>query len=97
MDELNKCRLSINEIDHKLIDLIKERFLMSKHIALYKKEHNLPILNKAREEELIKENLNYLNNEELSSYYLKIFEEILTQSKLYQEDTIMRGDKDESL
>lgn len=86
MNNLEKARLIINEVDKKMIELFKERMGAAKLVADYKKENNLPILDKAREEALINKNLEVLNNPELKEYYLTFFQGMLKASKDYQTD-----------
>ena len=86
MNKLEQARLIINEVDLKMIELFKERMKAAEMVAEYKKENNLPVLDKAREEALINKNVSYLNDKELEKYYLTFLEGILTASKDYQKD-----------
>ena len=86
MNKLEEARLIINEVDLEMIELFKKRMKASKMVAEHKKENNLPVLDKAREEALIAKNVNYLNDKELEKYYLTFLEGMLTASKDYQKD-----------
>ena len=86
LNKLEQARLIINEVDLKMIELFKERMKAAEMVAEYKKENNLPVLDKAREEALINKNVNYLNDKELEKYYLTFLEGMLTASKDYQKD-----------
>ena len=86
MNKLEQARLIINEVDLKMIELFKERMKAAQMVAEYKKENNLPVLDKAREEALINKNVSYLNDKELEKYYLTFLEGVLTASKDYQKD-----------
>ena len=88
MNKLEQARLIINEVDLKMIELFKERMKAALMVAEYKKENNLPVLDKAREEALINKNVSYLNDKELEKYYLTFLEGVLTASKNYQKDLI---------
>ena len=88
MNKLEEARLIINEVDSKMVELFKERMKAAKMVAEYKKENNLPVLDKAREEALINKNLGLLNDRELEKYYLTFLEGMLTASKDYQKDLI---------
>ena len=88
MNKLEQARLIINEVDLKMIELFKERMKAAEMVAEYKKENNLPVLDKAREEALINKNVSYLNDKELEKYYLTFLEGVLTASKDYQKDLI---------
>ena len=86
MNKLEEARLIINEVDSKMVELFKERMKAAKMVAEYKKENNLSVLDKAREEALINKNLGILNDTELEKYYLTFLEGMLTASKDYQKD-----------
>ena len=86
MNKLEEARLIINEVDSKMVELFKERMKAAKMVAEYKKENNLSVLDKAREEALINKNLGLLNDIELEKYYLTFLEGMLTASKDYQKD-----------
>lgn len=86
MNSLDEARIKINEIDKKMVILFEERMKAVLEVLKYKKEHNLPIFDEAREIELIKKNLNLLQDEALKEYYLIFFNGMLEASKKYQGD-----------
>lgn len=51
--ELKKAREEIDNIDRELIELIARRLSIAKDIAKIKKDQDIPIQNKEREEEVI--------------------------------------------
>ena len=53
MRDLTEIRKSINEIDDELLELFMKRMDCAKEVAEYKKEKNIPILNEAREKEIL--------------------------------------------
>ncbi|NTU98682.1 chorismate mutase [Candidatus Falkowbacteria bacterium] len=52
--DLNEWRREIDIIDGEILSLLERRFEVVKQIGIYKKEHGLPVVNKQREEELLK-------------------------------------------
>ncbi len=84
MNKLEEAREIINNVDKEMINLFISRMKASKLVAEYKKENNLPILDQKREDLIIEKNLNLLNNEEISQYYLEWFKTLLKVSKEYQ-------------
>jgi monofunctional chorismate mutase len=88
MNKLEQARLIINEVDSKMVELFKERMNAARMVAEHKKENNLPVLDKAREEALIKKNIELLNDKELEQYYLTFLEGMLTASKDFQKELI---------
>ena len=63
--DLGEIRKRIDQIDRKLVELIEERLEIVKEVALYKKENNMKIFDRKREEEVIDKNLSNVKNEEL--------------------------------
>ena len=51
--ELSEIRTKIDAVDDQLLSLFLERMTLSEEVAAYKNEHKLPILNKAREREIL--------------------------------------------
>jgi len=66
--DLGEIRKRIDQIDRKLVELIEERLEIVKEVALYKKENNMKIFDRKREEEVIDKNLSNVKNEELKHY-----------------------------
>ena len=82
--ELIELRESINEIDKKLIDLIKERMEISVKIGKYKSENNLSILNNNREKEVIENLKNYNDNKLDNKFIERVWLQIMGYSKIIQ-------------
>lgn len=91
MNDLDKIRQSINEIDLEIIKQFEKRMSMSKLVAEYKIENNKPIYDKKREEALIKKNITLLNNKDLEEYYFEVLQAFLKVSKDYQQ-RIVKGE-----
>lgn len=85
MSKLDEARTIIQQIDIQMIELFLKRMKASKMVAEYKKENQLPILDKTREDALIKKNMSFVPLE-LQSYYKMFFDGVLVASKAYQED-----------
>lgn len=81
--ELTEARKQINEIDDKIIQLLSQRLDICNEIADYKKAHNLPILNKARENEILARITLTADNGQ-APYIAQVFQEIMTVAKDYQ-------------
>jgi len=84
MNELEKSRLKINEIDKKMIKLFKERMEEVSKVVNFKVHNGLQVLDLKREKEIISRNLTELNNPIYSPYYLDFFNGVLKSSKDYQ-------------
>ena len=84
MASLENARKKINEIDEKMAKLFVERMEAAAEVAEYKKAHGLKIYDKAREDEVIKRNSAFVENEEMRSYYVKFLENNMAVSRSYQ-------------
>ena len=88
MNKLEEARQIINQVDEKMIELFIQRMTAVKHVAEYKLENKLPVLDSSREGEIKAKNLKLLNNAELEKFYLEFFDGVLRSSKDYQYDLI---------
>lgn len=90
MSDLNDARQKINAIDKEMAKLFVERMNASKEVANYKMEHGLPIYDRIREEEVIKKNTEFIENEDLKKYYVMFMKDLMNTSKVYQQE-LMNG------
>ncbi len=84
MDKLLKAREIINETDKEIAALFEKRMEAVKSVAEYKKERGLPIFDSSREEAVIKNNISYIENEEVKEFYVPFIRGTMDISKKYQ-------------
>lgn len=84
MNELEKNRQVIDEIDSEISKLFEQRMQAVGEIAEYKKRHGLPVFDKSREDALIKNNSQRISNSTLCEYYVKFIKDLIETSKKYQ-------------
>ncbi len=78
MDDLEKLRKEIDEIDKRILELINKRALLALEIGKIKKENNLSSFDPLREREIL-ERLEKLNNGPLSYFAIaNIFKDIIS-------------------
>ncbi len=92
MNELDKARKQINEIDKKMAELFEERMNAVSIVADYKIKHALPLYDAARETDLINKNLLYIKDENIKDYYVNFLKSTMDISKKYQ-SRLMNGMK----
>ncbi len=68
--ELSEIRTKIDAVDDQLLELFLERMALSEEVAAYKNEHCLPILNKAREREILAKVTRKAGDKERYAYHL---------------------------
>ncbi len=84
MTDLEKARLTINEVDKAMAELFEKRMEAAKTVAEYKRLHGLQVTDTLREQEVIKRNSAYIKNEDLKSYYINFLQSNMDISKNYQ-------------
>ena len=67
--DIKNLRKDIDSIDKEMALLFNKRLDLSIKISEYKKENNIQVLDKNREEEVINKNLEYIENDEYKEYY----------------------------
>jgi len=81
--ELSELRKQINEIDGQLLKLFIDRMHVASGVAEYKRKNNLPVLDSARERELLAK-IAEAAGEEMDEYALVLYSTILSLSRSYQ-------------
>lgn len=81
--DINELRNEINETDEKLVELFCKRMNISLEIAKYKKENNLPVLDKNRERKLLAK-VSDASPQELEVYTRALYTTIFNLSRSYQ-------------
>ena len=84
MDQLQKYRNEIDNIDKQITELFEKRMDISKEIAICKKEQEIGILNAKRE--VIQKNITYLKNKEYRFVLEGFFRNLMNLSKLIQNE-----------
>lgn len=83
---LDELRSKINEIDENILALFEERMHVAKQIGMYKKEHNLPVLDQSREDALLNLMKSKVKDHELINLYEAFLKHLMTLSKAYQNE-----------
>jgi len=83
MEKLEELRLRINDVDEKIVLLLKERFDIAKEIGETKKNLGLDVENKGREEEVVKKVRDMLPYD-LKDLAEEVYRTIIKTSKDYQ-------------
>lgn len=84
--EINELRNEIDALDREIVRLLVSRMGVSAKVAEYKIKSSMPVLDKTREEALLKKISDLSGN--MSEYTIEIYLEILKQSRAYQDKLI---------
>lgn len=90
MDALEGYRKEIDNIDKEITRLFEERMNVVLKVAEYKKENNLPIFHKGREEVVIEKNINRLENKDYSLEIRKFYNSLMEVSRELQSRKLNR-------
>ncbi len=93
--ELSEIRTQINAVDDQLLGLFLERMDLSEQVAAYKNEHHEPIMNKAREREILEKVTREAGPRERYAYHL--FSTLFELSRSRQAELISSPTRVEAL
>lgn len=80
-ENLSELRRQIDQIDEQLLELLAKRMRISREIGVYKKEHNMPILQSPRYNEILMKRADMGESMELNPDFVKeILQEIHEES-----------------
>lgn len=85
--ELMMLRARMDAIDRELFALLEKRMDVSAEMAAYKKAHDIPVFDEAREEQM-KANIRYLVRPGTVDMMMMMYDAILQTSRDYQEQMI---------
>lgn len=81
MDKLQAARDRINEIDAQMRRLFEERIAAVSDVLAYKREHNLPVFDSKREQQVIERNLSELCDQTLAPHYRRYIQSLMDITK----------------
>ena len=90
MEKLTEARKIISEADKEIAELFEKRMRAVKQVAEYKMERGLPIFDAAREDELVRRNMEYIEDEDIKEFYVPFIRDTMDISKRFQHK-ILKG------
>lgn len=88
MSSLDEARREINDVDQQMAELFTRRMIAAETIVSYKAEHGLPILDKAREEQVVERNAALIPDDTIRNYYVTFIRNTMAVSRSYQEQLL---------
>ena len=82
--KLDEARKIINEADKQMAELFVKRMKAAEMVYEHKKEFGLPILDRAREDMVVKNNSALIEDQVLKSYYIDYIKNVMSISRAYQ-------------
>ena len=87
--DLQELRNNIDEIDEQILDLFMKRMELCRGVADYKKEHDLPVFQGGREQQVIDRIKSLTKDKELEAGTAALFTSIMDISKILQNRTLL--------
>jgi chorismate mutase len=84
--KLESYRIQINDIDHKLVDLLNERAEIVMNVKKLKQKEDVPLYDARREEELVENIAKYNKGPLYRDNIIQIFESILRNVQILEKD-----------
>lgn len=84
MDKLLKAREIISEVDKEIAVLFEKRMEAVRLVAEYKMERGLPVFDSSRENEVVRKNLENVEDEEIKEFYVPFIKNTMDISKRFQ-------------
>lgn len=92
-ENLSELRRQIDDIDEHLLELLAKRMRVSCEIGVYKKEHNMPILQSPRYSEILEKRSSMGQQMELSPAFVKEILKEIHEESVRQQMIIMNESK----
>lgn len=89
-ENLTVLRRQIDELDNSLLELLAKRMRISKEIGMYKKEHNMPILQSKRYDEILQKRIAQAEKLDMSSDFMKTVLIAIHEESVRQQMEIMK-------
>ena len=88
-ENLNEVRRQIDELDNQLLDLLAKRMRISREIGLYKKEHDMPILQATRYDEILNKRVEQACNMDMDGEFMKTILAAIHEESIRQQMVII--------
>ena len=84
MSKLEELRQSIDQIDQELVRLFERRMAVTHEVGEYKQANGIPVLDTAREREVLAKKVNLISNPDLQADVVQLYENIMAISRRQQ-------------
>ena len=88
--EISQLRRELDEVDRELVALFERRMEISREVAAYKRGRGLPVLDAAREEQVLQSRQEMLRDGRLAAGCRALFQEIMRLSREEQDKALAR-------
>jgi chorismate mutase len=89
-ENLTALRRQIDELDNSLLELLARRMRVSEEIGIYKKEHNMPILQSQRYDEILKNRIGQAEQMGMDGEFMKTILVAIHEESVRHQQEIMK-------
>lgn len=94
-ENLSALRRQIDGIDEQVLELLAKRMRISKEIGVYKKEHNMPILQSPRYSEILENRSDMGQQMDLNTDFIKKILSLIHEESVRQQMIIMNEEQEQ--
>ncbi|MDR2843525.1 MAG: bifunctional 3-deoxy-7-phosphoheptulonate synthase/chorismate mutase type II [Candidatus Symbiothrix sp.] len=84
-ENLTELRQQIDQIDEELLSILAKRMRVSREIGQYKKEHNMPVLQTHRYDEILDKRIGQAQEMEIGAFFMKEVLEAIHEESIRQQ------------
>lgn len=88
-ESLAELRKQIDELDEQLLEVLAKRMRISNEIGVYKKEHNMPILQTPRYDEILKKRMSMAEQMGMKGEFMKVILEAIHEESVRVQMDVM--------
>lgn len=93
-ENLSELRRQIDDLDNELLGILAKRMRVSREIGQYKKEHNMPVLQTGRYDEILKDRLDVASNIGISKECMKTILEAIHEESIRHQIEVLNQQQD---
>ena len=94
MRSLEECRQALDEVDRDIVRLFEARMMIARDVARYKLAHDLPVLDRSREEKVLQSRASMLTDACFDPAVRRLYECIMALSREEQALLLREEGKD---
>ena len=88
-ENLNELRRQIDELGNQLLDLLAKRMRVSREIGQYKKEHDMPVLQTARYDEILSKRVSQAQDMDMDGEFMQTILAAIHEESIRQQMVII--------
>ncbi|GHT75505.1 cytochrome c4 [Bacteroidia bacterium] len=88
-ESLNELRQQIDQIDDELLAILAKRMRVSQEIGQYKKEHNMPVLQTVRYDEILDKRIKQAESMGMGTAFMKEVLEAIHEESIHQQIEVL--------